>query len=175
MVFAPERPPSAGVASWSAAEPKGANAYQPSHRMPRVERLKTRAEFLSVAAAKRKWVTPGLILQAKPWSTGDDEDGKSSSRHALDSLGLGFTVSRKVGNAVARNRAKRRLRAAAAEVFSKSAKAGFDYVLIGRKATLDRPYQALVEDLRQALIRLGRPGGRRDAPKPARGERLCGS
>jgi len=175
MDFAPERQPSAVVASWSTAAPRGANACQPNHRMPRVERLKTRAEFLSVAAAKRKWVTPGLILQAKPRSTGDDEGGKPSSHRPADRLGLGFTASRKVGNAVARNRAKRRLRAAAAEVLSKSAEPGFDYVLIGRKATLDRPYQALVEDLRQALARLGRPGGRSGAAKLKQEKRICGS
>lgn len=68
---------------------------------------------------------------------------------------IGFTASRKVGIAVARNRAKRRLRAAVDEVMPKHATAGHDYVVIARGATLTRPYPALVEDLRTALRRLG--------------------
>lgn len=144
MDFAPAKPLWVAAASSPTAAPKGASACRHSYAMARVEGLKTRAQFLSVAAAKRKWVAPGLILQAKP----------PCHRPAAEAAGLGFTVSRKVGNAVARNRAKRRLRAAAREVLPSVAKAGYDYVVIGRKSTLTRPYEALVADLRQAVLRL---------------------
>ncbi|MEQ9576004.1 MAG: ribonuclease P protein component, partial [Rhodospirillales bacterium] len=62
---------------------------------------------------------------------------------------------RKVGNAVVRNRARRRLKAAAEQVLPDGAKAGHDYVLIGRQGTLDRAFPALIGDLRTALERVG--------------------
>ena len=64
---------------------------------------------------------------------------------------VGFTASRKVGNAVVRNRAKRRLRAAAAAVLPLSGRAGNDYVLVARPGTLTRPFDGLREDLAAAL------------------------
>jgi ribonuclease P protein component len=108
----------------------------------RLPRLKRRAEFLRVAAANRKCATPGLVLQAAL-----REDGGEAR--------VGFTVSRKVGDAVRRNRARRRLRAAADRLLPACAAAGRDYVIIGRPATLDRPFDALLGDLEQALARLG--------------------
>jgi len=105
-------------------------------------RLTRRADFLKVAADRRKWVAPGLILQA-----GDGPEAMS--------LRVGFTASRKVGNAVARNRARRRLRAASAEVLPAHAETGHDYVLVARTGTLTRRYQALIGDLEEGLKRLG--------------------
>ena len=67
----------------------------------------------------------------------------------------GLTVSRKVGGAVVRNRARRRLREAARAVLSAHAAPGHDYVLIGRPATVARPYPALLDDLSIALKRVG--------------------
>lgn len=67
---------------------------------------------------------------------------------------LGITASRRVGNAVARNRVRRRLRAAAELVLPRHGKPGYDYVLIGRAATLHRPWSALLADLTEALRRL---------------------
>ena len=64
---------------------------------------------------------------------------------------MGFTASRKVGSAVKRNRAKRRLRAAAAEILPLLGREGHDYVLVAKVATLSRPYAALVADLTKAL------------------------
>lgn len=105
--------------------------------------LKRRADFLRVAATRLRAVTPGLILQAAPGLTGG-------------AIGIGFTATRKLGGAVVRNRAKRRLRAAAAGVLAKRGRPGTDYVLIARRDTAGRPYAALVADLETALRRLGR-------------------
>ena len=127
--------------------------------MPAIGRLKTRPEFLKVAATGAKWVTPGLVLQmrqrpATPAPGLAEDSGPRQVR-------VGFTVSRKVGNAIRRNRARRRLRAAAAEVFPELSRAGCDYVLIGRAATIERRYADLVADLRAALARIGTKGSRR--------------
>lgn len=84
---------------------------------------------------------PGMLVQ------GLKVEGRPEVR-------LGFTCSRKIGNAVARNRARRRLRAAADQVL-RPGPAGWDVVLVGRAATLKRPFPALVEDLRTALGRIG--------------------
>ncbi len=71
---------------------------------------------------------------------------------------VGFTCSRKVGNAVARNRAKRRLRAAARAVIPGLGRAGWDYVLIGRaSSTAARPFAALCDDLASAIVALHAP------------------
>ncbi|MCH9012189.1 MAG: ribonuclease P protein component [Proteobacteria bacterium] len=135
--------------------------------MPIIGRLKTRPDFLKVAAEGAKWVTPGLILQARrrppPAAAGT---GKAAARKPIeeDEVRVGFTVSRKVGNATRRNRARRRLRAVATEVLPELGRPGCDYVLIGRARTLDRPYAELVEDLRQALGRVGGKQGRGRRP-----------
>src|SRR5207237_8186372 len=111
-------------------------------------RLKTRADFLRVAAARRRAARPGLVLQAAPRPLGSG-DGEA--------VRIGFTASRKVGNAVVRNRAKRRLRAAAAEVLARDGRPGPDYVLIARNGTGGRPYAELVGDLAAALRQIERP------------------
>lgn len=114
-----------------------------------LDRLKKRREFLRVAGGGRKRVMPGLILQARPSEGG----GAAEVR-------VGFTVSRKVGNAVVRNRARRRLRAAAEAVLAERGRPGYDYVLVGRAATPARPYAALVGDLEAALQSIERRASR---------------
>ena len=116
---------------------------------PAVGRLKRRADFLRVAAARRKFVTPGLILQA----------ATMVPPGAAPGVRIGFTVSKKVGGAVVRNRARRRLKAAATQVMARAA-SGHDYVLIGRPATPARNFALLLGDLETALRRLSlwRPG-----------------
>ena len=76
--------------------------------MAAVARLKRRPEFLRVAGGRQKWVAPGLILQALR------QDDSKPSTGGIAPARVGFTASAKVGNAVVRNRARRRLRAAAA-------------------------------------------------------------
>jgi ribonuclease P protein component len=118
-----------------------------------IGRLKRRAEFLQVAAANRKWVAPGLILQVRRQPSPEPSSDSSAPAARLEPVRVGFTASRKVGNAVKRNRARRRLRAVAAEVLE-HAEPGMDFVLIARPATVDREYQALVGDLVAGLRRL---------------------
>ena len=93
---------------------------------------------------------PGLVLQAASIPPGSSD---------VEAVRVGFTASRKVGNAVLRNRAKRRLRAAAAEVLARDGRKGTDYVLIARAGTGERPYAELVGDLEAALRQINRRGG----------------
>jgi ribonuclease P protein component len=113
-----------------------------------IARLKRRKDFLRAASARRKSVMPGLILQARRHGRAETESGAIGARR------IGFTVSRKVGKAVVRNRVRRRLKAAAERVFPDHATAGNDYVVIGRAATLTRPFAALLDDLEIALKKL---------------------
>ncbi len=93
------------------------------------------------------------MLQAARSPAADETAARLNRAEAR--LRVGITVSRKVGNAVARNRARRRLRAVARETLPGQAMPGHDYVLIGRKGTLSRPYDALRGDLEGALAKLG--------------------
>ena len=113
-------------------------------------RLTRRPEFLRVAATRRRWAAPGLILQA---ADSPRSDGPSSREPNLP-FRLGFTASRKVGGAVQRNRARRRLRAAAAAVMPAHAAHGMDYVLVARAETVSRAFSGLLGDLEAGLRRL---------------------
>ncbi|ABC24131.1 ribonuclease P protein component [Rhodospirillum rubrum] len=118
-----------------------------------VGRLKQRADFLRVAGKRCKWAAPGLVLQAAVQPA--PRAGRHPALPLPPPIRVGFTTSKKVGNAVERNRARRRLRAAVDLVIATEAKGGHDYVVIGRAATLGRPFDLLVADLRAALKRLG--------------------
>jgi ribonuclease P protein component len=112
--------------------------------MAALARLKRRAEFLRVAGSRKKWVAPGLILQAAPGTAVDTAPTR-----------IGFTASRKVGISVDRNRARRRLKAAVAATMPLHAAPGHDYVLVARGETIRRPYADLLGDLETGLKRLG--------------------
>jgi ribonuclease P protein component len=119
--------------------------------------LARRADFLRVAGQGRKWATAGLILQACPRSIPQDAPGPDTSGakvSATPTIRVGFTASKKVGGAVVRNRARRRLRALAREVIAAEASPGYDYVLIARAETATRDYADLRNDMRFALKRL---------------------
>jgi len=111
----------------------------------RIGRLKRRADFLRVAGLRRRCAAPGLILQAAP-----NPDGAC----VAGMLRVGFTASRKIGGAVERNRARRRLKAAVTAIMPGHAEAGIDYVVIGRQGTLTRAFADLTRDLETALRRL---------------------
>ena len=123
-----------------------------------IGRLKRRPEFLAVAGERRKWVSPGLILQARRH---DDRQHPPAEGPAVR---FGLTASKKVGNAVARNRARRRLRAAAYELLAEHGAPGFDLVLIARADTLARRWGDLKADLVAGLRRLGAWRDGADAP-----------
>ncbi|MFZ5609970.1 MAG: ribonuclease P protein component [Pseudomonadota bacterium] len=107
--------------------------------------LVRRPDYLAAARGKR-WTTPGFIVQARRREAGGD------------AIRLGLTASRKVGNAVERNRVKRRLRALGREMLPDLAPAGYDIVLVGRAAALGLSYAQLRQDLVWALGRLGLDG-----------------
>ena len=118
-----------------------------------------RADFLA-AAQGRRMALPGFHLQAR---FRDD---------SLEAVRVGFTCSKKVGNAVARNRAKRRLREAARLLTPLHGRAGCDYVFIARMGTADRDWDRLLDDVKSALTRLATPRAAPDmgdaAKSPAR-------
>ncbi|NDC59137.1 MAG: ribonuclease P protein component [Alphaproteobacteria bacterium] len=105
-----------------------------------MRQLRARSEFLFVQKGRR---------------VGRETVTVEARRRAPDGpVGIGFTASKKVGGAVVRNRAKRRLRAAARALLPELAARGVDYVLVARPATALAPWAALLDDVRAALLRL---------------------
>ena len=117
-----------------------------------IERMRKRPQFLACARAP-SCAKGAVVIQARP-----REDG-------LPVVRTGFTATRKVGNAVVRNRARRRLREAARLLLPQLGSPGFDYVFIARGGTAERPWVRLLDDVKSALIRLA-PENDRRAPAP---------
>ena len=109
--------------------------------------LRKRAAFLAAARARRH-ATAGFLLQARRRAEDEPAEG----------VRVGFTCSKKLGNAVTRNRAKRRLRAIARELLPQMGRPGWDYVLVGRPAaTVSRAYADLLADLTEAMAKIHAP------------------
>ena len=105
-----------------------------------MERLKQRADFLAAASGIKVPAT-AFVLQAR-------------KRADQGPARLGFTVSKKVGNAVERNRVRRRLRDIVRLSGTNRMQSGHDYVLIGRRAALKIPFARIAEDFEGALRRM---------------------
>lgn len=109
----------------------------------KLETLKKRSDFLRVASTRKKWVTPAMVIQVADILCKDDV-----------AIHVGYTASKKVGNAVARSRAKRRLREVAKKVLIGCGSQKHTYVLIARQEILKCPFDQLIRDLKWALKRL---------------------
>lgn len=128
--------------------------------------IKKRADFLRASRAQSV-ATPGFVLQAR--QRREDEDVQPEAG-APRPARLGLTASKKVGNAVARNRAKRRLRALAWDVIGRHGRQGWDYVLVARVGeTVRRDFATMVSELEAALGRAHEGKGRRQKPRPGKG------
>ena len=112
-------------------------------------RLKRRADFVRVARTGKSRREPGLALQTAPRPPEALDAAPSGTPR------VGITATRRIGGAVSRNRAKRRLRALADQILADRAQPDKDYVLIARNGTLTRSYADLTSDLLRALAKLG--------------------
>src|SRR5580704_14498319 len=146
MGSAPGWRPSEAGGCWPTGGPRAASDCrpEPGPDLAAIGRLTRRAEFLRAAAKGRKAPMPGLVLQALPRN--DDDPAR-----------LGFTVTKKIGNAVIRNRTRRRLKEAARLLLRDRPVTGVDLVLIGRDTTRGRDFPDLIDDLRRALDKVGVP------------------
>ncbi len=132
-----------------AQDPDGPGGGQPPAVSVRLAVLARRADFLKAAQARRQGAA-AFLLQARQRRA--DEPG-----HEPHLIRVGFTCSKKVGNAVARNRAKRRLREIARLALPLGGRPGWDYVLVGRAGvTASRDFALLLDDLGRALAQIHR-------------------
>jgi ribonuclease P protein component len=113
-----------------------------------IGRLKTRPEFLYVKGGTR-FATPSLVLQARRRAP--------ASATAPHLARFGFTATKTIGGAVVRNRARRRLKEAVRLAGHDHAAEGYDYVLIARGGTVQRPFTELIKDLERALAKVHEP------------------
>lgn len=122
-----------------------------------IGRLKTRPEFLFVKGGKR-FAAPSLVLQARR--------RLPSAAHPPDLARFGFTATKSLGGAVVRNRARRRLKEAVRLTAPGHASEGYDYVLIARGGTVQRPFIELIKDLERALAKVHGPTSAKTRHKP---------
>ncbi len=119
-----------------------------------MDRLTRRCEFLQAANAP-SWKTRSVIVQAR--QRGDEAPAR-----------IGFTVTKKLGNAVRRNRIRRRLREAVRLASLQRFQNGFDYVFIGRQSAQNRPFTMIIEDIDQALEHLNKGQSNHSFPRRQR-------
>jgi len=141
----PQAPARVPLAQRNAGRPQGAEC-PPRARPQEAQRLATikkRADFLAANGGRRA-STPGFVLLVR-----DREDADLAMR-------VGFTVTKKIGGSVVRNRMKRRFRALAREIVSAKGFAGSDHVMIGRSKGIERDFGLLRSELEGALDRMRR-------------------
>jgi ribonuclease P protein component len=131
-------------------------APQPARRSARLITIARRADFLAANRGIRV-ARPGFVLLVNPLARAD-----GSQR-------FGVTVTKKIGNAVVRNRMKRRFRALLREMLPTQGIAGADHVLIGRENGVERNFSLLRGELAQALARAA--AGKGDPPRKPNGKR----
>lgn len=117
-----------------------------------VETLKSRRDFLRLRGGQR-CATPVCVIEAKPRQPASSVEASGAR--------FGFTVTKKLGHAVRRNRIRRRLKAAIAELADDFALPGFDYVVVARNAAFDTPYHQLLGHIERALRRIRRAASQR--------------
>lgn len=126
--------------------------------------LRKRSEFLRVRGGAR-WSTPTVTIEARPRPAAADGADRApelpgavaTSTTGAEPARFGFTVTKKLGGAVKRNRIRRRLKAAVDELAASHSRPGYDYVLVARAAALTCPYGALKKDLEAAFQRVHHP------------------
>lgn len=122
--------------------------------------LKSRAEFLAVRGGAR-CATSAFVLEAKPRLEAASGPAKAGPR-------FGFTITKKIGNAVVRNRIRRRLKAALTPLTGTLAVPAHDYVVIARQPAFDIPFALLQKDLERALQRVHHAGATRGGRRAGR-------
>lgn len=130
--------------------------------------LKRRSEFLRIRGGRR-WSSPAFVIEMKAREAGKDAESAAASDTGAGSAAparFGFTATKKLGNAVVRNRIRRRLKEAVRIVAPGRAKDGCDYVVIARDAAASQPFADMERDLIAALGRLDRPSS--NDRRPAR-------
>ena len=115
--------------------------------------LKKRSDFLRLRQGKS--VGTSAFLLATRCRTGDGREDEALNDEEAR-YRVGFTVTKKTGNAVTRNRIKRRLKEAARQIFPEFGQPGFDYVFIARKGALNRSFTELLDDMKRSLLSLSR-------------------
>ena len=129
---------------------------------PALHTLRNRREFLAVAKGNKQ-VRQGLVLQAI--------SRKPDTRISATAIRFGLTATKKIGNAVIRNRTRRRLRALAHEILSAHGQPGYDYVLIGRAATKHQTWEGLRTDMCSALKKVHKAKPKKAETQKAEGEK----
>lgn len=110
--------------------------------MPEITVLKKRSEFLLAAKSGFKFVKPSIVIQSRI---------RANEEPSASEIRVGFTATKKLGNAVIRNRAKRRMRAASDKITQEFGLKGCDYVMIGRELVYKGDFTSLLRDMRHAM------------------------
>ena len=142
-----DRPVGAAPAEARSSENRSSASLDLTESHKAIEVIRKRPDFLAANRGKR-FVAPGFVLLAH----------RRRGDHAIssDTVRYGITVTKKIGNAVARNRMKRRFRALLAELLPQFGLAGVDHIMIGRKEPKERDFVSMKADLEKGLKHLER-------------------